>query len=331
MVHGCMVYTERAKMAAVSCGTSHASAVSTPLRWIFKNALEKTSHSCRITCERNESARERSIALFYINQQSDQQHQQSVVVVHVSTVYIRRVLVVHRLSGKHTMCISGPFLSWVSVDSHHLFVMSQRWFPPPFCHESALIPTPFLSWVSVDSHPLSVMSQRWFPPPFCHESELIPTPFLSWVSVDSHPLSVMSQQVADDSHTLFVMSQRWFSPPFCNESALIPTPFLSWVSRWRLIPTPFLSRVSRWRLIPPPPFFLGGGVMSQRWFHPLFVMSQQVGGLVKTSAIGYSCSVVDTHVPQDIIPLPCTPTPSPPTTPPLLFSLSKSGVARHHQ
>ena len=25
--------------AAVSCGTSHASAVSTPLRWIFKNAL----------------------------------------------------------------------------------------------------------------------------------------------------------------------------------------------------------------------------------------------------------------------------------------------------
>ena len=31
MVHGCMVHTERAKMAAVSCGTSHASAVSTPL------------------------------------------------------------------------------------------------------------------------------------------------------------------------------------------------------------------------------------------------------------------------------------------------------------
>jgi len=29
MVHGCMVYTERAKVAAVSCGTSHASAVST--------------------------------------------------------------------------------------------------------------------------------------------------------------------------------------------------------------------------------------------------------------------------------------------------------------
>ena len=39
MVHGCMVYTERAEMAAVSCGTSHASTVSTPLQGIFKNAL----------------------------------------------------------------------------------------------------------------------------------------------------------------------------------------------------------------------------------------------------------------------------------------------------
>ena len=27
MVHGCMVYTERAKTAAVLCGTNHASAV----------------------------------------------------------------------------------------------------------------------------------------------------------------------------------------------------------------------------------------------------------------------------------------------------------------
>ena len=39
MVHGGMVYTERAETAAVSRGTSHVSAVSTPLRWIFKNAL----------------------------------------------------------------------------------------------------------------------------------------------------------------------------------------------------------------------------------------------------------------------------------------------------
>ena len=58
MVHGCMVYTECAEMAAVSCGTSHASAVSAPLQRIFKNALYKTSHSCRITCECSESAQE---------------------------------------------------------------------------------------------------------------------------------------------------------------------------------------------------------------------------------------------------------------------------------
>ena len=35
MVHGCMVYSERAETAAVSCATSHVSAVSTPLRWIL--------------------------------------------------------------------------------------------------------------------------------------------------------------------------------------------------------------------------------------------------------------------------------------------------------
>ena len=33
-----MVYTET---AAVSCGTSHASAVSTPFRWIFKKRVIK--------------------------------------------------------------------------------------------------------------------------------------------------------------------------------------------------------------------------------------------------------------------------------------------------
>ena len=42
MVHGCMVYTERAEMAAVSCGTSHASAVSTPLQWILKKHAIKS-------------------------------------------------------------------------------------------------------------------------------------------------------------------------------------------------------------------------------------------------------------------------------------------------
>ena len=37
-----MVYTERAEMAAVSCGTSHASAVSIPLRWILKKRAMKS-------------------------------------------------------------------------------------------------------------------------------------------------------------------------------------------------------------------------------------------------------------------------------------------------
>ena len=36
MAHSCMVYTERAETAVVSYGTSHANAVSTPLRWILK-------------------------------------------------------------------------------------------------------------------------------------------------------------------------------------------------------------------------------------------------------------------------------------------------------
>ena len=36
MVHGCMVYTERAKTAAVSCDTSHVSAVSAPLKMHYK-------------------------------------------------------------------------------------------------------------------------------------------------------------------------------------------------------------------------------------------------------------------------------------------------------
>ena len=50
--------------AAVSCGTNHASAVNTPLRYPFKNALSKASHSCRITCKRSESAQEWRITLY---------------------------------------------------------------------------------------------------------------------------------------------------------------------------------------------------------------------------------------------------------------------------
>ena len=64
-----MVYTQRAEMAAVSCGTSHASAVSTPLRWIFHKTRYKAIHSCRITCEHSEPARERRIALYKSDQQ----------------------------------------------------------------------------------------------------------------------------------------------------------------------------------------------------------------------------------------------------------------------
>ena len=49
MVHGCMVYIECAETATVSRGTSHVDAVSTPHRWVFKNAPRKAIHSCRIT------------------------------------------------------------------------------------------------------------------------------------------------------------------------------------------------------------------------------------------------------------------------------------------
>ena len=68
--HGAWLYGVRrtcAETAAVSCGTSHASAVSSPLWWIFKNVLQQASHSCRITCECSESARERRIVLHKSN------------------------------------------------------------------------------------------------------------------------------------------------------------------------------------------------------------------------------------------------------------------------
>ena len=48
-----------AETTAVSCGTSHASAVCTPLQWIFKKCdIKKASHSCRTTCKHSESAQE---------------------------------------------------------------------------------------------------------------------------------------------------------------------------------------------------------------------------------------------------------------------------------
>ena len=59
--HGAWLYGVHmtcAETAAVSCGTSLASAVSTPLQWIFKKTRYNVSHSCRTTCERSESAQE---------------------------------------------------------------------------------------------------------------------------------------------------------------------------------------------------------------------------------------------------------------------------------
>ena len=70
MVHGCKVYTECAETTAVSCGSSHASAVSTPLWWILKMHYEKAVHSYRIPCERSDSAGELRIALHKNDQQS---------------------------------------------------------------------------------------------------------------------------------------------------------------------------------------------------------------------------------------------------------------------
>ena len=65
----CMKWRTTAVTAAVSCGTSYASTVSTPLRWILKNVLWKARHSCRITCRHSESAWEQRIVLFKSNQQ----------------------------------------------------------------------------------------------------------------------------------------------------------------------------------------------------------------------------------------------------------------------
>ena len=71
MVHGCMVYTERAEMVAVSCGTSHASAVSTPLWWIFQKraiksySLMQNHRRAQRVCSRveNSSIKKRSIII----------------------------------------------------------------------------------------------------------------------------------------------------------------------------------------------------------------------------------------------------------------------------
>ena len=73
--HGAWLYGVQrtcAETAAVSCGTSHAGAVSTPLQWVFKTALSKASHSCRIACKCSESAWEQRIALYKKHSSSEQ-------------------------------------------------------------------------------------------------------------------------------------------------------------------------------------------------------------------------------------------------------------------
>ena len=71
MVYGCMVYTERAETAAVSCTwhqpcqrCKYTSSVN-----IEKMRYKKARNSCRITFERNETAPERKIALYKSHQQ----------------------------------------------------------------------------------------------------------------------------------------------------------------------------------------------------------------------------------------------------------------------
>ena len=56
--------------------------VRTPPRWMFKNALEKASHSYRITCERSESARDQRIALYKSDQQTNKQTNKSPIPMH---------------------------------------------------------------------------------------------------------------------------------------------------------------------------------------------------------------------------------------------------------
>jgi len=62
MVHGCMVYTERAETAAVSFGAMGAEDIE-------KCSTKKAIHSYRITCERSETPGERRTALYKSDQQ----------------------------------------------------------------------------------------------------------------------------------------------------------------------------------------------------------------------------------------------------------------------
>ena len=70
--HGAWLYGVHrtcAETAAVTCGTSHANAVSTPLRWIFKKRAIKLV----TTCERSESAQENGEQCYISDHQKENQ------------------------------------------------------------------------------------------------------------------------------------------------------------------------------------------------------------------------------------------------------------------
>ena len=67
-------YQQRGTFCVRSRTPSMCNYQSVYLPWIFKNTLHKASHSCRITCERSESARDRRIALYKRNHHHHHHH-----------------------------------------------------------------------------------------------------------------------------------------------------------------------------------------------------------------------------------------------------------------
>jgi len=124
MVHGCVVYTEYAEMAAVSCGTGHASAVSTSLRWIFKTRYKKAIHSCGITYVSSESARERTIALYKSDQQQQQLNSNFVLIWHL--IISNFVLIWHLIISNFVLIwhliISNFVLIWHLIISNSVLI-----------------------------------------------------------------------------------------------------------------------------------------------------------------------------------------------------------------
>ena len=122
------VHRTCAETAAVSCGTSHASAVSTPLRWIFnKNnnnnnnntRYKEAAHSCGITYQRSEpAARERRIAVY----KSDQQQL-------LQGIVSRYGLAVRRSAGKQRDLGSNPLRLSFLFKSCGLWTLSCEFVP----------------------------------------------------------------------------------------------------------------------------------------------------------------------------------------------------------